>query len=232
MDGKIDWNKYFDHIFCIHYISEDRIERHHQLINELKRVGIYDSGIFSFIYDENSIITNEIYENVRNNEYCSYDKYAKRVTINHYKAFNISKFCNYKKILILEDDICFLKDIQQIEYYLNQASNNDTDLIMYDYITYKMDNENELNCFATCYQLNYNGIIKMIENIEYENMYVIDQYFSTLNNYIFYIGNYQQNVYFPQQLSISKCEKRLAIQRNNEAYQNGGININYDEYNL
>ena len=227
----IDWSKYFDHIFCIHYLANDRVNRHHQLINELSRVGIYQSGIFSFIYDEDSVITNDIMENARNKYFIGLDKYGKRVTINHYKAFNIAKICGYKNILVLEDDVCFLKDLDELEKYIQETSILNTDLIMYDYITYKNIYTNtELNCFATCYQLKNDGIDKMIKNLEHIHMYIIDLYFSTTNHYNFYAKDYEQPIVYPHVLSISKCPKRLALQRNNPAYKNCHIDINYDEY--
>ena len=48
----IQWNKYFDKIYCIHYINA--IERMPRLLNELSRVGILNSGIFEWFYGYDS----------------------------------------------------------------------------------------------------------------------------------------------------------------------------------
>lgn len=42
----IDWKHHFDHIFCLHYVPN--VDRKQRIESELKRVGILDSGIFSW----------------------------------------------------------------------------------------------------------------------------------------------------------------------------------------
>ena len=55
----INWNKYFDHIFCTIYVNNGR---YNSIVNELKRVGIIDSGIFDFIYLDDNMFTNDIFK--------------------------------------------------------------------------------------------------------------------------------------------------------------------------
>ena len=113
----IDWKKYFDHIYCIHY--KPHVERFEELNNELKRVGILDSKIFEYFYTEKD-----------DNEY---KNQAYKVTINHKKCLEDAYKKMYANILILENDIRFLKDIDYIEKILEQKP-SDADLILYDYI--------------------------------------------------------------------------------------------------
>lgn len=113
----IDWKKYFDYIYCIHY--KPHIERFEELNNELKHVGILDSGIFEYLYTEED-----------NNEYRIK---ANKVTINHHKCLNHAYINGYNRILILENDIKFLKDLSLLEIYLENIP-NDADLVLFDYI--------------------------------------------------------------------------------------------------
>ena len=231
----INWKNYFDHIFCIHYISEDRIERHHQLINELTRVGIYNSGIFSFIYDTDNKFSNILYDNkllldkFKCLNYEKNSKYAFRVTINHLQALYVAKLLKYNRILILEDDICFLKDLNQIEKILknNIHSLDQYNACMYDWIDYDV-----MYVFADCYALNHEGINILIDNITNNSnneIYTIDNYFTKVNSAFFYYDSYYININLQKLLNITLCgEKRLAIQRNNYNYND--TNINYDEY--
>ena len=220
----IDWKKYFDHIFCIHYISKDRIDRHNKLIDELIRVGIYNSGIFSFIYDEDSLLTNTICNNFPVIFCENAQQYAKRVTINHYKALSISNILNYKHILILEDDIVFLKDLQFIENMLIDSQNKDFDICKYDSITYT-DNDLRVDVLATCYSVRNEGIKKLIKNIEHAPTYVIDMYFANKNNYIWILGNNKYDVSFPQTLSIYNVPYNIAMQRENKNNNIADFNI-------
>jgi hypothetical protein len=113
----IDWKKYFDHIYCIHY--KPHVERFEELNNELKRVGILDSEIFNYLF------TNE-----DNSEYIIP---ANKVTINHKYCLMHAYENNYNRILILENDIRFLNNISIIENYLYQIP-KDADMVWFDYI--------------------------------------------------------------------------------------------------
>ena len=115
----INWKKYVDHIYCIHYTPySDRKER---LEKELKRVGILDSDIFSWEY--------------------SYDmpKFASNASqdlaYNHLLCYYNALYMGYEKVLILEDDIVFLKDINMIQTLLDNLP-NEYDLCLFDHIGY------------------------------------------------------------------------------------------------
>ena len=113
----IQWNKFFGHIYCIHY--KGHVERFEGLNDELKRVGILDSGIFEYKYTD-----------IDNNHY---KIAANKVTIHHKECINDAIYNKYNRILILENDIRFLKDLSVIEDYLNQIPKN-ADMVWFDYI--------------------------------------------------------------------------------------------------
>ena len=118
----IDWKKYIDHIYCIHYVPySDRRER---LEKELKRVGILDSGIFSWqlSYDIPKFTKNPLEDN----------------TYNHLQCYCNAKYMGYKKVMILEDDIVFLKDINMIQTLLDNLP-NEYDICLFDHIFFKND---------------------------------------------------------------------------------------------
>lgn len=240
----INWNKYFDHIFCIHYLDKNRLVRHNNLVNELKRVGIYNSGIFSFIYDYNCDIMNEMFNNVRNFEWNYNGKminhYGKRTTINHLLAYVNSYYLGYKKILVLEDDIAFLKNIDEIETILEKYKDNKSELVLYDYIKGFGDMVDETvpsaNYFyASCYSLTENGMAKMINNIQGQHFNVIDEYWCTRSSMKLYdkISGAVKEITIDYVLTIDCSDKRLCIQCNDIGYDIYGKlnNVNKDEYN-
>lgn len=118
----INWNKYFDHIYCVHYVPMK--DRRYDIESELKRVGIYDSGIFSWqlSYDIPKYV--ERYTN----------KSVSDLTYNHYLIFNDILFHHYNKVMVIEDDVRFLKDLDRIERLLDECP--DYDLCLFDWNRY------------------------------------------------------------------------------------------------
>ena len=113
----INWKKYFDHIYCIHYLPH--VERYKELNDELNRVSILNSGIFEYLYTKED-----------NTEY---RVKAFKVTLNHKKCLEDAINNSYNRILILENDVKFLKDLSLLEQYLENIP-EDADLILFDYI--------------------------------------------------------------------------------------------------
>ena len=182
---KIKWSKYFDHIWCISYIDKDRIDRYNHLIDELKRVDIFDSGIFEFFYQVGTDISKSMYENAEtsyeyNNIGSIKQDYAKCTTLNHYYAIYISYLLGHKKILILEDDPAFLNNKQEIIDILEKYKNDPAECIKYEG-TKPISDDMILNYGAACYSLNQSGMEKIIKNTEGPHMNIIDQYFVKSN---------------------------------------------------
>ena len=113
----IEWNKYFDHIYCIHY--KPHVERFEELNEELKRVRILDSGIFEYFYSDV--------------DKTKYKIPANKVTIHHKRCILDALSNKYDRILILENDIRFLKDLSIMKKYLEQIP-KDADMVWFDYI--------------------------------------------------------------------------------------------------
>lgn len=117
----IEWNKYFDHIYCIHY--KPHVERYDQLCNEFKRINLIDNSSFSFWFtdkeNKNNVLT---------------------VSRKHLEVYDDAIKNGYQKILVMENDIRFLKDINIVEEYLNCIPNH-YDLILFDYVYGFWENE-------------------------------------------------------------------------------------------
>lgn len=120
----IDWKKHFDKIYCIHYIKQT--ERLDRITTELKRIGIYDSGVFDWFYDYDSHYYNSI------QQYCCYmQNYNKAFKKNRLAAFKCAlthyrlwkEICcrQYKYVFIIEDDEVFLKDLNCISKILDDC---------------------------------------------------------------------------------------------------------------
>ena len=144
MNNKIEWNKYVDHIFCLQYLSNNRLN---EISNTLKsiNVNIDDPKFFSFVYDYEHCIFNNHYQNMKED---SFDFFNKNVYyssahlyndkhnhifylgLNTYRALKIAQYFKYDRIIIFEDDIKFLKDIDYIIKAMNFVKEQDFDICM------------------------------------------------------------------------------------------------------
>lgn len=129
----VDWSKYFDHIYCFHFLGKsERLRK--DITAELDRVGILKSGIFNFVYTSRD----------------PWEKALWDASPRCRKTFNVS-FLNlglatartlrealalgYQRVLFLEDDIRFLKDLKEIEKILAATPNESRDevsIVQYD----------------------------------------------------------------------------------------------------
>ena len=198
----ITWNKYFDKIYCLHYIPFK--ERKELMDFQLKRIGILDSGIFSYYLTYNNALDKKFERFFR----YSSEKIKNNIFINtsiffgHYNVIREAYAHDYNRILIIEDDVRFLRDLNKIEQVLNNRPQN-ADIILYDKFLYSMGDFNKLalnkvndyyakfsRCTsAGCYQLNRKGMKRIIELTEKEPQmcdcyfYSADQSLTNLNYY-------------------------------------------------
>lgn len=128
----IDWKKYVDHIYVITCTKcKDRLP---DLYKELNRV---DIDINSDEVTNIQNINTPIYK-VLKNSFVSYNPCMQECnslfisTIAHYYCMKNALENEYSKVLILEDDVRFLKDKNQIQYMLDNSIKifNDTDKII------------------------------------------------------------------------------------------------------
>ena len=186
----IDWSKYFDRIYCIHFVQYTK--RKQLLEFELNRVGILNSGIFQYQFTYNNFKFNQYIKEVLNIP-CHFYRYIS-VALGHYEAIRDAYNKDYNRILIIEDDVRFLRDLNKIEQILNNRPQN-TNLILYDkFIYYKYELKQFMpinnyystfkNCWsAACYQLDRKGMQKLISLMETE-LKNPDNYFFEAEKYL------------------------------------------------
>lgn len=123
----------FDHIYCLHYLpASDRLE---PIKKELRHVGIDENAdYFSWVYDYPSDFLDLVYKDSRVNMNgalkSSGRDYIKRVSMKHYEIIKEAYSLGYERILILENDVRFHRDLDYIKLMLSNIP--DSDVIMFD----------------------------------------------------------------------------------------------------
>lgn len=111
----IDWTRHFDQIYCIHYLGQrDKLPR---LKKELKRVGIADSGILSMHYTSPSPYDEIIFEKQKSKAVPT--SAFVNICLEVRKCLAEAIEFGYKRILLLENDVCFLKDLDELDRLLD-----------------------------------------------------------------------------------------------------------------
>ena len=190
MVDKIDFASIFDHIYCLHYLpSEARLQK---LKDELSCVGIDENAkYFSWVYDYPTSLLDIVYNDNRVNMSTplksSSRSYIKRVSMKHYEIIKEAYSLGYNRILILEDDERFHKDLEYIKKMLANIPNSD--IVMFDKMTcsvaleatkYKryiktlpadslygsMNDSGVFFIFCSCYSLNRKAMKQIIDTQE------------------------------------------------------------------
>lgn len=143
-DSKIDWKKYADYIFCLNYLPNNRKESISQKLTNLG-IDINDNEFFSFSYDIDHNIFKDHYNdmmeksfNIFNQNayytksYLDKDKhdYIFYLGSNIYHTLKIAQHLNYKRIILFEDDLLFLKDHNYIIKAMDFIKTQDFDICM------------------------------------------------------------------------------------------------------
>ena len=189
----INWKKYIDHIYILTCTKRNK-DIYNYFLKELKRVYI-DINDIDFV----TIFTNinyPIYDCIYNKYFVDYTEvmsqrnYALECTLGHYYLMKLAEFNNDERILILEDDVCFLKNTVLIENILDKVIsqfNNNLDVCILGQANYPNDNEINIKLFdhqtfsiggAICNIYNkkaYKSFINYIENDKVNS--VIDEYY-------------------------------------------------------
>lgn len=127
----IEWKKHFDRIWCISYTGFP--ERYAEIESELGRVGILDSGIFNWQRTIPSIFNDILYDATKKrglNDCRS--KSSLSCLLGHYSCVKASLGLGDRRVLILEDDVRFLKDIDTISRRLDDVP-GDSDIVLFDW---------------------------------------------------------------------------------------------------
>lgn len=122
----------FDKVFCIHFLPfTDRFE---DIKNEFKRIGLdTESKKFQWKFTffspfQYHLFNNPYFPIVRGNKY--FFDGNKNCTLAHYEIYKECLGLGYKRILVIEDDMVFLRDVDEINAAL--AEMPDTDIVLFD----------------------------------------------------------------------------------------------------
>lgn len=129
--GTIEWSKYFDKIYCEFFVPNKN--RMPLLQSELKRVGILDSPVFEFVYNTPSCFDQSVMDYIRgrpNHLPLIKPSYANHLMCRE-RILRRSLLEGHQEILILEDDVCFLRNINKIDDILSSMPSG--------YDVYQMD---------------------------------------------------------------------------------------------
>ena len=178
----IDWNKYFDHVFIISRCKN--FEKQQIMDQNLKNLELTDYQYwwvpdYSF---NNSLIFKENDLNL-NHARCSFG---------HYSLWKMCYERELKNVLIIEDDLCFLKDTntikEMLELYYSKRDNIDIYLFDYNYsfsITLE-ENNNYIYLpsyiLGTCYSLTNSNSFEYLINLHEKTYLVCDNYFIDYTN--------------------------------------------------
>ena len=196
----ITWNNYFDKIYCLHYVPFK--ERKELMDFQLRRIGILDSGIFSYYLTYNNALDKKFERFFRySSEKIKNDKLINiSIMFGHYNLIREAYVYGYNRILIIEDDVRFLRDLNKIEQILNKRP-QDANIVLYDKFIYSFDDFNKLekvnefyakfSCCtsAGCYQLDRKGMERIIELVE-KDPQAYDCYFYFANSALANLNHY------------------------------------------
>lgn len=144
----------FDHIYCLHYLpATDRLQK---IKNELARVGINEKAdYFSWVYDYPTPLLDLVYNDKRLNMHSALKSssrdYIKRVSMKHYQIVKEAYSLGYERILILENDIRFHRDMNYISTMLQNIP--DTDVVLLD----------KMVCSAPSEDIKYKRYVKTLQ---------------------------------------------------------------------
>jgi GR25 family glycosyltransferase involved in LPS biosynthesis len=232
----IDWKKHFDHIYCIHYLPYK--ERYRKCVDELTRVGIRESGIFSWKLTWDSPLFDRFYQvcNAAPSVGCM------KIGFAHYMCIKEAYELGFNHVLILENDNIFLKDADRIEKILNDLP-DDYDICLLDKIPavsakYEdavknatnesfIDIDKKFYVLANCYALSRKGMEHVIKNQE-KRLAISDTYLR-FNNFMPEEPGLKR---YAAITTIAIQNPGFALESENEKLRKvkSGINSNIDDY--
>lgn len=129
----IDWSSHFDRIWSISYTGFE--ERRSWIESELKRTGILESGIFNWQRTVPTIFNDILFDVTKRKGFneCR-SKGSLSCILGHYSCVKTSLGLGDRRILILEDDVSFLKDLSAVERGLTMIP-ADSDVVLFDWIS-------------------------------------------------------------------------------------------------
>ena len=162
-----DWS-IFDHVYCIHYLGNRN--REEGMKREFSRVGLWGRENFS-VYES---VRTVYEEQLQNQNECAG---IKNLALNTLKILIGAKMKGYKRILIFEDDVCFLKNIGIVsEVFKNTPT--EYDLCVYDKMVFIHNREFQNHCnkkrinkyFSEWDKGIYSGSCYMVSDTAYDSL--------------------------------------------------------------
>lgn len=223
----IDWSRHFDRIWCISYTGFP--ERRAGAERELKRVGILDSGIFGWQRTVPTIFNDILFDVTKKRKLNDcLTKGCLSCLFGHYSCMKTSLGLGDRRILILEDDVRFRKDVGEVERGIGRLP-SDSDIVLFDWFArihaddrknlselerMKSNSVNEVYSRydhlwgADCYMMSDRAMEDIVRQIECK-FYPIDLYTSYLSD------DHGLNRYF--------CVDQIAVQADTARSNNSEI---------
>lgn len=140
LNPKIDWTRYVDAIYCIHYLPYK--ERKAACDSELMFMDILNSPIFKYYWTYQEKY-DDIIVDYMHPAYEDFHNDRKAITSNlmhaYYRIFRESQELGYNKVLIVEDDVRFDNRKQYMLDTLDHLP-QDWDYVVFDKILTKREN--------------------------------------------------------------------------------------------
>lgn len=128
--GRIPWGRWFDSIWCITYTGYP--DRMAGIESELKRIGIIDSGLLRWRLNFPSITDAVMFNFLKANNRTNCTKQSQvSCSLGHYSCIKSAYELGHNRVLIIEDDERFLKDLDGIVGYLSDIP-SDADIVNFD----------------------------------------------------------------------------------------------------
>ena len=189
-----NWEKHFDRVYCVHYLPQ--VRKWARLVSELQRVGLWGNPLLSMRYTSDE--TRRFDECIRTHA---------KVRANNAGCVNLglealsilaeARAFKYRRILILENDVAFLKDLAEIEATF-AAIPDDADVVQMDnfvvpggqdaYRRMKAERRAGERFFdaggavfysGACFALSANGVLGMLDEMK-EHLEPPDAFFAPL----------------------------------------------------
>ena len=178
---EIEWSRYFDKVYCMHHLPQRN--KWDRLWDELKRVGLAGNPIFEIRYTSPCKYDKMIWEREKD-ENLNPEVSFVNIGLELHRILYEARYFGYKRILLLENDVAFLKDLSECARILDMTPKG-FELVQYDKFVNdgcirqyeKCVKEKALNdCFAdaresiltsaACYALSAEGIEKMLHLLD------------------------------------------------------------------
>ena len=242
-DVVIPWHKYFDKVFCLFWTARIK-ERMPRLRKELQRVGLLDSPVFEWVWDANSTLEDPIREDPKwDNVGNIYKVYA----VHYVNMMKNALALGYKRIMVIEDDIAFLKDKRRIIDML--VAMPETPFVQMDKFIWTTEKTAEFNdakkrgdkyvvskygfSAATCNIYNQKGMEEYIKVLEARKCANDNFGFFVPQDVAIAVDPLAVQVIYPKSLysdNLKSTTRTKSVEHWHMLYRAQGIDENYSQY--